>query len=230
MTIVKLPEVLRPRNVYYKPCALGVDLPAWFFYELQGIDPQLYPIYHKFNTLYEHTVTNDYEGELADPRYAINSKYGHLNMGFLPTDGQGAPQLEGQWHVWRLCDPHGWAHIFCCQSNTDVLYLQRFLHLLYLQGQYNDKYRGKGYSKMLEDLDIKKRSKLQDEKREAFAGLQDANQALVTRAKQNYMSGLYNKPPPQKDVIFSSPGVSRRSKITRDLDETDRESGIVLAR
>jgi hypothetical protein len=104
------------------------------------------------------------------------------------------------------------------------------MHLLYLQGQYNDKYRGRGYSRMLEELDIKERTKLQDEKREAFAGLQDANQALVTRAKQNYLSGLYNKPPPQKDIIFSSAGVTKRSKITRDLDETDKESGIVLAR
>ena len=226
--LVKLPAVSRPRNVYYKPCALGVDLPAWFVIELQGIDSKLYPIYHKFNTLYEHTVANDYEGELADPRYAINSKYGQLNMGFLPTDGSGAPQLEGRWHVWRLCDPHGWAHVFCCQSR-DTIYLQRFLRLLYLQGQYNDKYRGRGYSKMLEELDLAKRTKLQDEKREAFAGLQDANQALVTRAKQNYLSGLYNKPPPKKDIICSYPGQVNRSKITRDLDETDKESGIVLA-
>jgi hypothetical protein len=228
MTLVKLPAVLRPRNVYYKKCALGIDLPSWFVNELQGIDSKLYPIYHKYSTLYEHTVANDYEGELADPRYAINSKYGHLNMGFLPTDGQGAPQLEGRWHVWRLCDPHGWSHVFCCQSNSDVLYLQRFLRLLYLQGQYNEKYRGKGYSMMLDALDAKERHAKMDEKREAFMALQDANQALVNRVKQNYLSGLYNKPLPKKDIIFSGMGLSKRSKITRDLEDTDKESGIIL--
>jgi len=224
MTLVKLPEVLRPRNVYYKPCALGVDLPASFFYGLKGIDDHLYPVYHKFKVLYESTVTNDYAGALEDPRYEINNKYGYLNFGFVLTDGKGAPSPDGHWHVWRLCRPHGWAHIFDIQTK-DQVYLNRFLHLLWLQGQFNDKFKHKGYSKMLEELDIEKRKKLQDEQQEMFDAIQDANGALLSRAKQNMMSGVMNKPAPQKDIIVSGAGLSKRGKITRDA--TDEEGGLV---
>jgi hypothetical protein len=182
-------------------------------------------VFHQYKVLYESVVTNDYAGELDNPRYEINRQHGYLNFGFVLTDGKGTPSPDGHWHVWRLCRPHGWAHVFDIQTK-DQVYLNRFLRLLWLQGQYNDKFKTRGYSRMLEELDIEKRKKLQDEEQEMFGEIQNANSELMSRAKQNMMSGIMNKPAPQKEIIMSSSGLSKRGKIVRDA--TDREGGIII--
>lgn len=226
--VLRLPRCGRPRDVRYRECALGVDLPAAFIYDLRGIDDQLYPIFHPYRILWDDMV-NEYTGKLGDPRYPIveNSiRLGELVMGHVLSNGQGVPTPDGHWHLWRWCEPaRAWAHVINIDCK-DKLYLKLLVERLWLQAKYNDKYGHRGYQRMMEQEDIERRTKMQDEKRDLMSEIHKANSAMMNRAMDNFERGHVEATRPTKDIITSGGGLTKRAKITREI--TDREGGLIL--
>jgi len=225
MTVLKLPEEHRPTGVYYRKCGIGVDLPAAFISELRGLDEHLYPVYHAHQLLWDNII-NDYSGSLEDPRYVIEPKYGDLNFGFVLTDPQGRPRDDGHWHIWRLCRGYGWAHVVKLEVNDDPIYLSLVVKSLWLQDQHMKKYKFRGYSKYLEDLDIARRHKMIEEGRDLQNEIGKTNSTIMSRVMDNFSRKITAPTRPKKDIIVSGAGLSNRSKITREI--TDREGGLIL--
>jgi len=225
MTVLRLPEEHRPVGYYYKKCALGVDLPASFVYELRGLDEHLYPVWHQHKLLWDNIINAD-SGPIEDCRYTIESKFGELNFGFVLTDGAGRPRDDGHWHVWRLCRGYGWAHVVKLEVNDDSLYLSLVVKQLYLQDQFNRKYRGRGYSKYLEDLDIQKRHKEVEAARELQGDIMKTNSSIMGRVMDNFSRKITAPTNPTVDKIYSGKGISHRSRIVRPM--TDAEGGLEL--
>lgn len=223
MSVIKLPADCRPAE-RYRQCELGLDLPSNFVYELRGIDEHLYPIWHAYRMLWD-SVINSYSGLLEDPRYQVSYKYGHTNFGFVLTDGHGRPVEDGTWHVWRLCRPHGWAHVINLDS-TEKGYLNLVLKRLYLQAQYNDRFGHKGYTKLLQEADAQRRHKLLQERKDMMNDIYKVNSSMMNRVVDNFSRGITKVTNPTKDVIISGAGISKRSKITRPI--TDKEGGLIL--
>lgn len=223
MSIVRLPHSLRP-GYSYKPCALGVDLPAEFIRDLQGIDENLFPVWHAYRMLWDNII-NDYAGPIEDPRYQITRDYGELNFGFVLTNARGVPTPDGSWHIWRLCRPHGWAHVINIDS-TDTAYLNLLVKRLWLQAQYNDRYGNRGYSRIMEQLDLEKRERAQQERQDMMSEISKVNSAMLSRVASNFASGRVKPTNPTKDIIVSGQGINKRSRITRPI--SDKEGGLIL--
>jgi hypothetical protein len=182
-------------------------------------------VYHPYKVLWDNIINTD-SGLTEDPRHTINRSYGELNFGFVLTDGQGAPLEDGSWHVWRWCEyAPGWAHIIKLQSKEPV-YLDLIVRNLYLQDLFNRKYKNRGYSRYLESLDIQERHKKIEEQNDLMKEVNKANSAMVGRAMENFQRNITAPSNPTVDKIFSSSGVSKRSKIVRPA--TDREGGLIL--
>jgi hypothetical protein len=224
MSKLLLPEELRPKGVRYRQCEIGVDLPGDFLTSLRGIDEHLYPVFHPYRILWDSIINGD-AGELEDPRFQIHVKYGELNFGHVLTDGDGCPTPDGTWHIWRLCRPHGWAHVINIDS-TDRLYLDLLCKRLWLQATYNDKYGHKGYTKLLEQMDLEKREKEASEKQDLFNEISKTNSAMMSRAMDNYSRGVVKATNPQKESIINYPGQVNHSKTVRPL--SDKEGGLIL--
>lgn len=225
---VKLPEYGRPLAFRYRKCGLGVDLPSKFVHDLWGIDQNLYPIFHPYRILWDDVV-NEWVGRLNDPRYSVfenSCKAGELVMGHILTDGVDRPVEDGQWHIWRYCAPvNAWAHIINLDS-TEPEYLRLLVKRIRLQAEYNDRYGHRGYRKMMEEADIARREKLQEEKRDLMNEIHTANAAMTRRAMDNLSRKITKPSNPQKEIITSYRGQGNRSKIVRPL--TDREGGLIL--
>ncbi len=221
---LNLPERGRPRGVRYRKCDLGVDLPSDFVHELKSLDSNLYPVFHPYRMLWD-SIVNDYSGPLDDPRYQIEYKYGELNFGFVLTNGQGRPSPDGSWHIWRWCEPHGWAHVINIDSK-DRQYLDLLVKRLWLQDRYHSRYGHRGYQKLLEEADIEQREKQQLDKQDLMNEIGKTNSAMLGRCAENMARGLTKPTNPTKDIIFSAAGVNNKSKIVRSL--SDREGGLVL--
>ena len=228
MAVLRLPNKGRPFGVRYRTCDLGVDLPGHFVQDLKGLDKHLYPIFHPYKILWDDMV-NEYLGTNNDPRYSVllnSSRAGELIMGHILTNGQDVPSPDGSWHIWRWCEPAGaWAHIVNIECK-DELYLRLLVKRLWLQDQFLNKYGNHGYQKQLEEADMERRDKMHKEKAELMNDIYDANSAMVNRAMQNFKYGRTAATRPTKDIIMSGSGISKRSKITREI--TDREGGIIL--
>jgi hypothetical protein len=224
MSKLKLPRDMRPRNVKYRQCELGVDLPASFVHDLRGLDDCLYPVYHPYKILWDDVI-NEYTGELENPRYQINSLSGELVFGFILTNGQGVPSPDGHWHIWRLCRDRGWAHVINIDSK-DPGYLDLLVRRLWLQDQYNQKYGFRGYQRMLEEMDLAARDKAMDEKKDLMNEIAKANSGMMARVRENFERGIVKPHNPQKEIIVSGKGINKRSKIVRPLD--DAEGGLIL--
>lgn len=226
--LFRLPKRGRPLGIYYRVCDLGLDLPAQFIYDLRGIDENLYPIFHPYNLLWDNLV-NEYVGSLDDPRFSIveNSfKVGQLVMGQILTDGSGIPLPDGHWHIWRWCEPAcAWAHIINIDNSEDNMYLNLLVKRLWLQAQYNDRYGHRGYQELMENLDIKRRAKVQEEKKELMNEIYKVNSSMVNRVIDNFHRGQVKPTNPKKESIVSYPGQKNRSRIIRPLE--DRE-GMIL--
>jgi hypothetical protein len=201
-----------------------VDLPAEFIHELQGIDEHFYPVWHPHQMLWD-SIINEYSGNLEDPRFEIHYKHSELNFGFVLTDGSGAPLPDGEWHIWRLCRPHGWAHIIKVESK-ERSYCNLLAKRLWLQAQYNDRYGHTGYSRMLEEMQLADRQKAQDDKQDLMNEIQKTNSSMLNRVAQNFESGRTKPTNPTKEIITSYPGQTNKSKIIRPLD--DKEGGLIL--
>ena len=135
---MKLPSTLRPSNSEYRECIAGKDLPSWFMDSLKAIDEKLFIVYHPFAMIWDDMM-NQYVGELEDPRFTIHREHGEEVWGFVTTYGDGAPIPEGAWHVWRLCEPHGWAHVVRVESKEGE-YLKILTDRLHLQAKFRDRY------------------------------------------------------------------------------------------
>jgi hypothetical protein len=203
---------------------LGIDLPASFYYELKSIDPYLFPVWHQYSLLWD-SIINSYEGPLEDPRYVVKYEYGHLNPGFVLTDGSGEPVQEGKWHLYRWCYPHGIAHVINIDSK-DREYLNLLARRLWLQASYNDKFGFRGYQKLLEQKDADERQKQMDDKQDLMNEISKTNSAMLGRAAANYARGIAKATNPTKEIITSYGRQSNKSKIVRPI--TDREGGLIL--
>ena len=226
--VLRLPEKGRPLDVRYRECEQGLDLPAQFLADLRGLDDNLYPIFHPYRILWDDMV-NEYLGDLDDPRYPVvenSHRAGELVMGHVLSNGKGEPTLDGHWHIWRWCEPaRAWAHIINIDSR-EQLYLNILVQRLWLQDQYNNKYGNRGYQRMMEEADLAKRSKMQDDKQALMDDIHKANSAMMNRAMQNFEYGRTAATNPTKEIITSFAGQKNKSKIVRPL--SDREGGLIL--
>ena len=231
---LELPEDCRPRGVYYHQCELGVDLPRGFYDDISAIDENLYPVWHAFSVLWEQIVMNADAGEVEDPRYEINSKFGELNFGYPVMQSQedrplSAPNIQGGglWHLWRLSRPHGWCHVVALESKEPE-YLKMVAFRLHLQATYNDKYGHNGYGKYLETLDQEQREREMRDHESMMGDIQDANGWFMKKAMENMERGHTAPTNPQKESIMSYAGQENRSRVIRPLDDSDIESGLIL--
>src|SRR3990167_1866610 len=102
MVRLKVPSCYRSGG-YLRPCTLGVDLPAWFVANVQSVDPDLYPIFHPYQVLWDDVI-NNHTGALDDPRFTIGtpSGFGHELWGYPTKQARSdEPVLDGTWHLWR---------------------------------------------------------------------------------------------------------------------------------
>lgn len=219
---MRLPNSLRPEG-RYRRVAPGTDVPRQFLDELQTIDENLYLVWHPFQVLWDN-IMNQYRGELEDPRNTINRDHqGELIFGFVLTDGAEQPLPDNTWHVWRLCWPHGWAHV-CGMQALEPEYLKLFLRRLHLQARWSDKYGVRSWNRLQRELDETQREKALEEQQEMVNALHDENGWLVKRALENAEYGRIKSTNPTKDVIMSGPGLSNKSRIVRPI--TEKEAGL----
>ncbi len=225
---LRLPEKGLPVGMPYKVCEVGVDLSAQFLYDLRSLDDQLYVIWHPYQILWDDMV-NDYQGALEDPRYHIgvnSARAGELVMGHILTNGQDIPTSDGNWHVWRWCEPaSSWAHVIAIESK-DPGYQRLLVKRLWLQASYNDKFGARGYQRLMEQADAAEREKMQADKADLMNEISKANQSMMSRVRDNFESGRTEPTRPMKETIISGAGLTSRRKMVRPA--TDEEGGIIL--
>ena len=215
---------MRPRGISRKRFTPGLDLPSWFDDGLKGIDNKLCLIYHPYRVMWDDMM-NEYVGEIEDPRYTIHQEFGQENWGWVLTDGQGYPIPDHSWHIWRRCDPHGWAHIIQIEDKHGH-YLHLILKRLYLQAKFTDRYGHRAWGRQVDDEHSKEAEVQQKDKESLFNAFQEENKWLLNRAKENFERGRIAPTNPTHESIVSYPGQVNRSRIVRPLD--DREGGLVI--
>lgn len=233
---IELPKQYRPECSYYRKCQPGIDVPSIFYDNLQGIDENLYLVWHQYRLLWD-TIINDVHGSLEDPRHIINVDHGHLNFGFVLTDRTGAPILEqtmynktwkpttfGAWHLWRFCKPaSGWAHILKLDS-TEGDYLHLVTERLYLQARWTDRYGFRSYNGLLESAREQDKEQIMKDKQEMMQAFQTENRWFMKKAMSNFESGVTRPTNPQKEIITSYSGQGNKNRIIRPA--TDKELNI----
>jgi len=202
----------------------GVDLPSWFFFNLKGIDKDFYLIWHPYRVLYDNII-NEYEGLLEDPRYTINKKFGETNFGFVLTDNIGRPLSDCSWHLWRYCDPFGFAHIIKIEDHHDY-YLKLVQKRLYLQAKFTDRYGARAWAHKLDEDQTKEQNNQQKDREYMFKSFQEENNWLMKRAMDEFGRGNIKPTNPKYESIISYSGQRNRSRIIRPL--TDKEGGLVI--
>ena len=165
-------------------CKPGVDLPAWFYHDLKGIDSKLEFVWHEFRTLYDD-VMNSYTGSFEESRYNIHNEFGQEFWGYPMTNGLGAPIPELSWHIWREQWPHGLCHVMKIESTEDG-YLNVLLSRLHLQANSTPK---KYQRKMAEEAE-EKRLKEQKDTQALMGDIQVANAGFLNKIKENAARGL----------------------------------------
>jgi hypothetical protein len=220
--MIELPTILRPRGASYRRLSLGLDLPAWFYDNIKAIDQKLYFVHHPYRVLWDDVI-NTYSGSLSDPRNYIHQEFGWENWGYVLTDGKGAPIEDGAWHLWRLADPFGWAHVIKIDSK-DPDYLTLLTDRLHLQAVYKNKSIKAWRDKQMQDEQDRQEKSFKD--REAkFNDVRDENSWLTRKAMENLDRGVINSSNPQHGQIISYPGQKNRSTIRRGV--TDEEAGLI---
>lgn len=216
---MRLPSTFRPRNSSYREFKAGIDLPSWFVDDLKSIDSKLYIVWHPYKVIWD-SVMNQYEGLLVDPRFTIHREYGEENWGFVTTNGRGAPLPDRSWHIWRLCEPHGWAHVLQIESKESG-YLSLLARRLHLQGRFRDRYGDIAWNKKVRADQEQAQVDALAAKQELFDAVQDENKWLMRRAMENFERGIVKPTNPQKEIISSYAGQKNRSRIIRPLDDED---------
>lgn len=216
---MKLPTTLRPSNSEYRECTPGRDLPSWFMDDLKSIDEKLYLVYHPFAMIWDDMM-NQYSGELLDPRFTIHREHGEECWGWVTTDGEGAPIPEGAWHVWRLCEPHGWAHVVRVESKHDQ-YLRLMTDRLHLQREFRDRYGDIAWNRNTRDEQEEAQKARQDAQQEGFEAVQAENDWLLKNARDNMARGKTAPTNPTIEKIVSYVGQKNHTATSRPLDDTD---------
>ena len=216
---MKLPSTLRPSNSTYRECIAGKDLPSWFLDDLKSIDNKLYVVYHPFALIWDDMI-NQYEGELLDPRFTIHQEHGEEVWGFVTTKGDGSPIPECAWHVWRLCEPHGWAHVVRVDSKHQE-YLQLMINRLHIQAEYRNRYGDIAWNRKTRDDDEEAQRKAQDHQQELFEAVQDENAWLTRNARENMSRGITAPTNPTIEKIVSYAGQKNRTATSRPLRDED---------
>jgi hypothetical protein len=165
-------------------------------------------------------IMNQYEGELEDPRFTIHREYGEENWGFVLTDGDKAPIPEHAWHVWRLCDPHGYAHIVKIEDKHPM-YLGLLTKRLHMQAAFKDRYGDIAWNRQIQEGQEGEQAKAIDAKQEMFEAVQDENKWLTRNAMENFSRNKVKPTNPKTGQIISYPGQKDRSTIERPLEDDD---------
>ncbi len=216
---MKLPSTCRPSNSKYRECIAGKDLPSWFMDNLKAIDEKLYIVYHPFALIWDDLI-NQYTGELEDPRFTIHREHGEEVWGFVTTDGDGAPIPECAWHVWRLCEPHGWAHVVRIEDRSEQ-YLQLMIDRLHIQSEFRDRYGDIAWNRNTRSEDEEAQRKAQDEHQEGFEAAQEENAWLTRNAMDNFQRGKTDPTNPVHETITSYAGQTNKSRTSRPLEDAD---------
>lgn len=216
---MKLPATLRPSWSTNRECQRGIDLPSWFFDDLKAIDEKLYIVWHPYATIWDDLM-NQYEGELEDPRFNIHREYGEEVWGFCTTDGTGAPIVERAWHVWRLCEPHGWAHVVRIDSKAEE-YLKLLVNRLHVQAQFRNRYGDIAWNRNMRNEQDIAQQKAQAAKQEMFEAVQEENSWLTKNAMEAMKSGNVAPTNPTMEKIVSYEGQKNHSRTSRPLDDSD---------
>lgn len=216
---MKLPSTLRPSNSTYRECKAGKDLPSWFMDDLKSIDEKLYIVYHPYALIWDDMI-NQYAGELKDPRFTIHQEHGEECWGFVTTDGDGAPIREGAWHVWRLCEPYGWAHIVMVESK-DGDYLHLMVNRLHTQTKFRERYGDIAWNRNTDAEDTLAREAQQDAQQEGFEAAQEENAWLTRNARDNMSRGIVAPTNPTVEKVVSYPGQKNHTATSRPLEDSD---------
>lgn len=216
---MRLPEALRPSNSSYREFIPGIDLPSWFQDELKAIDSKLYIVWHPFRVMWDDLM-NQYEGLLEDPRFCIHQEHGEENWGFVLTDGKGVPLPEFSWHVWRLCEPYGWAHVVKIEDKSSE-YLSLLTRRLHIQTTFRDTYGDVAWNKNTREEQEEAQIKAQDAHQEMFDAVQDENKWLMRNAMENMERGVTEPTNPTVSQIISYPGQKNRGTMERPLEDED---------
>ncbi len=216
---MKLPRTLRPSDSKYKECLPGKDLPSWFMDDLKSIDERLYIVFHPFATIWDD-IMNQYEGELEDPRFTIHREHGEEVWGFVTMYGDGAPIPEGAWHVWRLCEPHGWAHVVRVDSKEGE-YLKLLVNRLHVQARFRDRYGDIAWNRNMRDEQDVTQQTAQAAKHEMFEAVQEENSWLTKNAMENMKSGRVAPTNPTISKVISYSGQKNHTATERPLMDED---------
>ncbi len=216
---MKLPSTLRPSNSTYRECIPGKDLPSWFLDNLKSIDSKLYVVYHPFAQIWDDMM-NQYEGELEDPRFTIHREHGEEVWGFVTTRGDGSPIPECAWHVWRLCEPHGWAHVVRVDSKNQE-YLNLMINRLHIQAEFRNRYGDIAWNRHTRFEDEEAQAKAQDDYQEQFEAVQEENSWLTRNARENMERGITAPSNPMIEKIVSYSGQKNRTATSRPLRDED---------
>lgn len=200
---------------------LGIDVPAWFYREIKGIDPQLVFVFHKFQTLYDD-VMNEYSGSFEDSRHNIHNELGQELWGYPLSNLRGAPVPDLHWHIWRYAWPHGYTHVVKLESREDG-YLGILLSRLHLQAHATS---ARHYQRLKAEEDERQREKAQKDAESFKRDIDAENAPFYKRAMDNAMSGHLNPTNPTRDSIISYSNQKNRSRIIRPLDDT--EGGLII--
>ena len=216
---MKLPSTLRPSNSDHRVCIPGKDLPSWFLDDLKSIDHKLYVVYHPFATIWDNMI-NQYEGELLDPRFTIHREHGEEVWGFVTTRGDGSPIPECAWHVWRLCEPHGWAHVVRVDSKHSE-YLGLIIKRLHVQAEFRNRYGDIAWNRNTRFEDEEAQVQAQDAHQEMFEAVQEENSWLTRNARENMARGITDPTNPRTGTIISYPGQTKHTATDRPLRDED---------
>jgi hypothetical protein len=186
---------------------------------LKAIDEKLYIVYHPFAMIWDDMM-NQYTGELEDPRFTIHREHGEEVWGFVTTFGDGSPIPEGAWHLWRLCDPHGWAHVVRIESKEGD-YLELLVNRLYIQANFRERYGHIAWNRNTRFEDEEAQIKAQDAHQEMFEAVQEENAWLTRTARDNMARGVTAPTNPMKETITSYAGQKNRSRLIRPLRDED---------
>jgi hypothetical protein len=187
--------------------------------DLKSIDEKLYLVYHPFAMIWDDMM-NQYEGELLDPRFSIHREHGEECWGWVTTDGDGAPIPEGAWHVWRLCEPHGWAHVVRVESRHDQ-YLGLMINRLHIQKTFRERYGDIAWNRLTRDEQEETQIKMQDAYQEGFEAAQEENAWLMKSARDNMSRGVTAPTNPMIEKIVSYAGQTNKSRTSRPLEDSD---------
>jgi len=204
-----------------RECVPGIDLPAWFFHEIKGIDDKLEFVWHQFKTLYDD-VMNVYSGSFEDSRHNIHNEFGQELWGYPVSNLRGAPVPDLSWHLWRYAWPHGYTHVVKFESIEDS-YLSLLLSRLHLQAHAGS---ARKYQRLKAQEEEARREKAQKDASDFKRDIDAENAPFYRKALDNALSGKLNPTNPTRDQIISYTGQRNRSRIIRPLD--DREGGLVV--